>query len=375
MDAFTQELLSLALQDLAELQRAARGADKLSWSSGVIQDHRRHQAQFLDAFLPGELSQGARSHLAALITVVECGEREEFLAADLADAVTPLINALKKKMPEDRVATLLSSSPHDELDARREAEASQFCKYGVAIDLQRRRPVLPRCMSRGIRLREETLADMGTGAPKVEDVGRAGGATPTRRGCYASRVDPTVAPQITALLRAAKAGGDDVGAELLPLVYGQLRGIAQSAFNAQRGGQTLQPTAVVHEAWLKIAGELGRYENRRHFFAVAAKAMRHVIADAAKAKRREKRGGGAHQVTLVESATPGDAAVDIVELDDALARLAELNPRHAEIVELRFFGSLTVDETAAHLGVSPRTVASDWVMARTWLQRELGRGD
>ncbi|MFK7962249.1 MAG: ECF-type sigma factor [Phycisphaerales bacterium] len=179
---------------------------------------------------------------------------------------------------------------------------------------------------------------------------------------------------ITELFRAVQNGHPAAEAELIEMVYGQLRGIAQSAF-ARDGDRvrTLQPTAIVNEAWLKLAGDLGRYENRRHFFAVAATAMRHVIADAAKAKGREKRGGGAHQITLIEDATAARTDVDVAELDDALAKLAELNARHARIVELRFFGALTVDETAELLDVSPRTVAADWVMARTWLRRELGR--
>jgi len=158
---------------------------------------------------------------------------------------------------------------------------------------------------------------------------------------------------------------------LQPLIYQELRGLARAAFASQNRNHTLQPTALVHEAWLKLQGSLDRVRDRRHFLALAATAMRQVLADHAKSQRRQRRGGGARSVTFHGGEVEDARAFDLVAFDDALQSLARINERHARIVELRFLASLTIAETAAELGVSETTVASDWVMARAWLRREL----
>ena len=177
---------------------------------------------------------------------------------------------------------------------------------------------------------------------------------------------------ITTLLGAHGRGDPGALDRLLPLVYDELHRLADRAFGSQRPGHTLQPTAVVHEAWLKLARGLGDVSGRQHFYAVAAKAMRQVLANHAASVRSRKRGDGLRAVTLHEL---GDGSeVDLVALDDALRKLAELNPRHARVVELRFLAGLTIPEAADAIGVSHGTVESDWAMARAWLGRELGAG-
>jgi RNA polymerase sigma factor (TIGR02999 family) len=179
---------------------------------------------------------------------------------------------------------------------------------------------------------------------------------------------------ITRLLHEARAGKSEAVGALLPLVYDELQGLAQGYFSKERKGHTLQPTALIHEAWIKLAGELGRTDDRREFFACAARAMRQVLIDHARTARRDKRGSGARRVTLDGELVAGDApAMDLVDLDDTLQRLAALNARHARMVELRLFGGLTIPETAETLGVSTATVERDWYTVRAWLRRELGR--
>lgn len=183
------------------------------------------------------------------------------------------------------------------------------------------------------------------------------------------KVDTT---QVTQLLDRIGKGDSGASDQLLDLVYDQLRVVADRMFVAD-GGHTLQPTAIVHEAWMKMAGDLGRYENRRHFFAVAATAMRHVLADHARAESRQKRGGPARTLTLDRDPSAATAPeVDLSDLHESLETLAELNPRHARIVELRLFGALTLQEVADTLSVSVATVHADWKMARAWLQLALG---
>lgn len=164
----------------------------------------------------------------------------------------------------------------------------------------------------------------------------------------------------------------------LPLVYDQLRALA--ARHMQRAGaqaHTLQPTAVVHEAWMKIEGA-GRtaWESRAHFLAVAAKAMRQILIDHARKRGAQKRGQGVRALTLDERVAPGahedDRTVDILELEAAVQELAALHPRHAAQIEMRFFGGLTAPESASVLGVSLSTAEKDWAMARAWLFRRLG---
>lgn len=183
------------------------------------------------------------------------------------------------------------------------------------------------------------------------------------------------AREVTVLLSRLREGEAGVVDQLLPLVYAELRGLAGAIFADQRPGHTLQPTALVHEAWLKLHGGLGTIEDRRHFLIVAGRAMRQVVADHARAHNAQKRGDGRRKVALeTDVAAGGGREVDLVDLDDSLRELAERKPRHAEVAELRLFSGLSIDEIADALGVSPRTVDSDWAMARAWLRKELVGG-
>ena len=147
---------------------------------------------------------------------------------------------------------------------------------------------------------------------------------------------------------------------------------------AERANHTLQPTALVHEAFLKLAGNEGRFESRAHFLGVAAAAMRRVLVDHARGRNAQKRGSGATLVTvndLDDLPRPAPEDVDLVVLDDALSRLTALDSRQGQIVELRFFGGLSVEETAAVVGVSERTIKREWQTSRAWLRREIARID
>lgn len=161
--------------------------------------------------------------------------------------------------------------------------------------------------------------------------------------------------------------------ELSPSVYGHLRAIAGSYFRGRSAGDTLQPTALVNEAFMKLAAsEAADFESREHFVAVAARAMRQILVDHARRRNADKRGGNQRPVTLTDVAV-GDAerALDLVALDDALSQLATLNARHARVVELRFFGGLSVPEVAQALGISVATVEREWKQARAWLLVQL----
>ena len=161
---------------------------------------------------------------------------------------------------------------------------------------------------------------------------------------------------------------------LMPQVYAELRRVAAAYLRRERPGQTLQPTALVNEAYVRLAGQHPRFENRAHFCAIAANAMRQILIERARARGARKRGGGAARITLDERlAAAPEAPVDLEALDEALTRLAALDAEQARIVELRFFGGLTVEETADALGVSPATVKRHWTVARAWLARELER--
>jgi RNA polymerase sigma-70 factor, ECF subfamily len=173
---------------------------------------------------------------------------------------------------------------------------------------------------------------------------------------------------------------DDTGAaaeRLLPLVYQELRALAQSFFEGQRPDHTLQPTALVHEAFIRLVGNTEiQWESRSHFLAVAAKAMRNVLSDHARGRRAAKRGGDWQRVTLSGiGSDAGARAYDACDIDEVLKELADLNERHARIVELRFFAGLTVNEAAAVLGVSERTIRGEWRLARAWLRQRLGTGE
>jgi RNA polymerase sigma factor (TIGR02999 family) len=178
---------------------------------------------------------------------------------------------------------------------------------------------------------------------------------------------------VTLLLGAHAAGDPRALEELLPLVYDQLRRVARARLRGERPEHTLQPTALVHEAFLELL-RLDRLEmrNREHFFALAARAMRRVLIDHAVARRAEKRGGGVAAVPLdgLELAAPEPSA-ELLALGEALERLEALAPRLARVVECRLLAGLSLDETAAALATSPATVSRDWALARAWLNREL----
>jgi RNA polymerase sigma factor (TIGR02999 family) len=179
--------------------------------------------------------------------------------------------------------------------------------------------------------------------------------------------------QISQLLVAWSKGDQAAGDQLLPLVYGELKRMARRYMAGQPPGHTLQTTALIHEAYMKVAGhEDKHWSNRAHFFGVAAQAMRHILVDYARARNAVKRGGEARAVSLDKAAlVTDDQAGELVALDDALNRLAEIAPRQGRVVELRYFGGMSVEETAEALKVSPETVTRDWRMARAWLLREL----
>lgn len=179
---------------------------------------------------------------------------------------------------------------------------------------------------------------------------------------------------ITKMLAALNEGDRSAFNTLVPLIYQEFRKLAASLLHRKAPEQTLQPTELVHEAYLKLVDQdQVDWRGRTHFFAAGAQAMRHILVDRARRKDRQKHGGGQQRILLDDNlAISTRKDEDILALDDALNRLAELDSRQAKIVELRFFGGLTVKEVAEALGVSHRTVEVDWTMARAWLKRELG---
>ncbi len=179
---------------------------------------------------------------------------------------------------------------------------------------------------------------------------------------------------VTQLLHALSDGDREALVELLPMIYDELRAIARRQMRGERSDHTLNTTALVHEAYLRLE-RLDRIEwrNRVHFLAVAAQCMRNILVSYAVRRRRLKRGGGARPLPLDESMWVPDERLDqVLSLDEALRALQKLNPRHVHIVECRFFGGLTIEETATVLDVSPATIKRDWQLLRAWLARELG---
>lgn len=183
---------------------------------------------------------------------------------------------------------------------------------------------------------------------------------------------PETAHDVTRLLVDLQRGADGAADQLVPLVYGELHKLAVHYMRAERGDHTLQPTALVHEAYMRLVDQRNAsWQNRSHFFGIAAQAMRRILVDHARRKRAGKREGG-DRVTLDESvAEAPQRSVDLIALDDALNKLAALDPRQARVVELRFFGGLDIEQTAESLGISPATVKRDWTFARAFLQREM----
>ena len=177
----------------------------------------------------------------------------------------------------------------------------------------------------------------------------------------------------TALLHAWGRGDRSALDELIPLVQNELRKLARRQMNRERAGHTLQITALVNEAFIRlIDGKQVQWQNRAHFFAIAARLMRRILVDSARARSYQKRGGGAAMLSLDEALTISPSrSREIVALDDALTALAEIDPRKSQVVELRYFGGLSVEDTAEALHVSADTVMRDWRLARGWLLREL----
>jgi len=188
---------------------------------------------------------------------------------------------------------------------------------------------------------------------------------------------PATSPQEVTQLLADWGKGDRAALnKLFPLVHSELRRIAQRQMSGERPGHTLQATALVNEAYLKLAGQQGfDWQNRAHFFAVCATVMRHILIDHARAHARDKRGGGAIQVSLDEALVVAeDHAAHLIALDDALHMLESLDPQKGKIVELRYFGGLSIDEAAEVMNVSPRTVRREWQRAKAWLYRMMTEG-
>lgn len=180
--------------------------------------------------------------------------------------------------------------------------------------------------------------------------------------------------RLTTILSAVNLGSPDQAAEVMPLVYDELRALARRQLRAERPDHTLRPTALVHEAYMRLAGAGTLSLNgRRHFLQLAARAMRQVLVDSARARSAHKRGGEWRRVTLdADVGAPEPESWDLIDLHEVLARLARLNPELERLVELRFFTGLSVKEAAETLGVSPRKAAMDWAALRLWLRKELG---
>lgn len=186
----------------------------------------------------------------------------------------------------------------------------------------------------------------------------------------------TPAKEVTRLLQDLSHGDQDAAAELVPLLYNELRRLAASYLRSERSNHTLQPTALVHEAYLRLVDQKDmQWKNRNHFLAVAAQSMRRILVDYARGHQAAKRGGAAPKVSLNEAVIVSKERVgDLVALDEILTCLAAIDPQQVRVVELRFFGGLTVEETAEVIGTSPATVKRDWTMAKAWLAREMRRG-
>jgi RNA polymerase sigma factor (TIGR02999 family) len=179
--------------------------------------------------------------------------------------------------------------------------------------------------------------------------------------------------EVTVLLGEIRRGNGDALERLIPLVYQELKRLAAHFLRDEREGHTLQPTALVHEAYLRLAGQTGGWQNRAHFMAVAARLMRRILVDYARQRVAAKRGGGEAPVELGNREIAGgvEQLEETLAVDEALARLAALDAQQAQVVEMRYFGGMTVEETAEALAIAPRTVKREWAMAKAWLRVEI----
>ena len=186
---------------------------------------------------------------------------------------------------------------------------------------------------------------------------------------------PAVSHKVTQLLADWREGNREALNALIPLVYDELRRLARSHLNRERSGHTLQSTALVNEAYMRLVRQDPEINNRAHFFAVSSHLMRQILVDYARRHRAAKRGDGADKLTLSEAVAllPGKGNFDLLALDEALNELGKLDPQQTRVVELRFFGGLSIEETATVVGISQATVKRDWTTARAWLHRELSR--
>jgi RNA polymerase sigma factor (TIGR02999 family) len=189
---------------------------------------------------------------------------------------------------------------------------------------------------------------------------------------------PTILPDVTGILQAIEGGDPHAAEQLLPLVYDELRQLAAARLARESPGQTLQPTALVHEAYLRLVGSGAEphWNSRSHFFAAAAQAMHHILVDNARRKRRGRHGGGRHRVPLDNALpAPPDDADELLALDEALDRLATEDPEAARVVHLRYFAGLSVEEAARALGISRAYAYRQWTFARAWLRQALSESE
>ncbi len=207
-------------------------------------------------------------------------------------------------------------------------------------------------------------------------VGGGYASLPTRfPGALWGNTLPGPSSEVTELLVRWRSGDREALDSLLPLVYDELRRIARHYLQGERSGHTLQSTALVNEAYVRmVAQDFPEWQSRAHFFAVAAQLMRQILVDYARSHRASKRGGNVCKVALDEAeGQPLKIDIDILALDEALKELAEMDQQQSRVVELKFFAGLSIEDTAEVLGISPSTVKRDWVTARAWLYRELDR--
>jgi RNA polymerase sigma factor (TIGR02999 family) len=235
---------------------------------------------------------------------------------------------------------------------------------------------IPRFYEIGRREEAGKFAEDGTPRPRPwSSRGRVGIIESTTPGDPSKRRPAPIEPEVTRILDAIARGDGQAARDLLPLVYDELRRLAARRLALETPGQTLQATALVHEAYLRLVGpDSGKpWDGRGHFYAAAAEAMRRIVIDRARDRKRLKRGGARRRESLDLDALAGDDAPpdDLLDLDEALGRLAAIDPRGAKLVKLRLYAGLNLDEAAKALGVVRRTAERDWAFARAWLFRQL----